>query len=283
MNIIVNFIKFNKARQLINLPFIVRAGDKIYRFQEGQDKLNECNNKEADTRTILLAYQETNEIVVVAKDTNVLVLLVWAYAHYNMKHNWLFKYDAKKYANIRKICGCLGKDVCESILAFHAITSLDTTSYFFRAGKVKTFKNQTKLKLIKELGEKDKLSDNHMKSAKDFIRSGAGEFSENYMGTRVKICKNVNKKTSLAIPSDLDSVEFAIKREHLQTFTCLCWCNQNIQTLDSEEFGWKLTDGQLKPLWSVTGRIQGKQTDGNDADSESSDPDDGPPKKKPRA
>ena len=76
MNIIVNFIKFNKARQLINLPFIVRAGDKIYRFQEGQDKLNECNNNEADTRTILLAYQATNEIVVVAKDTDVLVLLV---------------------------------------------------------------------------------------------------------------------------------------------------------------------------------------------------------------
>ena len=50
------------------------------------------------------------------------------------------KYDAEKYANIRKICDYLGKDVCESMLAFHAITGSDTTSYFFRAGKVKTFK-----------------------------------------------------------------------------------------------------------------------------------------------
>ena len=74
-----------------------------------------------------------------------------------------------------KSCDYLDKDVCESILVFHAITGSDTTSYFFRASKVKTFKkkfsNQTKLKLIKELGKKDKLFDNHMKSAKEFIRS----------------------------------------------------------------------------------------------------------------
>ena len=71
------------------------------------------------------------------------------------------------------------------MLAFHKITGSETTSYFFRSGKVKTFKklisNQTKLKLIKELGKKDKLPDNQMMSAKEFIRSVvyAGESSEN--------------------------------------------------------------------------------------------------------
>ena len=72
----------------------------------------------------------------------------------------------------------------------------------------------------------------------------------------------------------------------MQTFTWLRCCDQNVQTLDPEEFGWKLTDGELKPLWfngdqfppSITRRRQGKQTDGNDADSESSDQDDEPPK-----
>ena len=38
-NIIVKFTKSNKGRQLTNSPFIVTAGDKIYRFQEGQDKV----------------------------------------------------------------------------------------------------------------------------------------------------------------------------------------------------------------------------------------------------
>ena len=87
INIIVKFIKCNKRQQLINSPFIVTAGDNIYRFQEGQDKVNECNHEEADTRMILLAYQETNDVVVVAKDTDVLVLLVQAYTHNNIKHN----------------------------------------------------------------------------------------------------------------------------------------------------------------------------------------------------
>ena len=84
---------------------------------------------------------------------------------------------------------------------------------------MKTFKNQTKLKLIQELGEEDKLSDNHMRSAKEFIRAVvyASESSENYIDARVRIYKNLNRKSSLAIPSDLDSVELAIKREHLQT------------------------------------------------------------------
>ena len=100
---------------------------------------------------------------------------MWAHANYNIKHNLFLKYDAEKYANIRKICDYLGKDVWESILAFHVVPGSDTTSYFFRAGKVKTFKkiisNQTKLKLIKELGKKDKLSDNYMKSARIYTFS----------------------------------------------------------------------------------------------------------------
>ena len=53
----------------------------------------------------------------------------------------------------------------------------------------------------------------------------------------------------MAIPPDPDSVEHAIKRAHMQTSTWLRCCKQNIQTFDPEEFGWKLTDGKLKPLW----------------------------------
>ena len=89
---------------------------------------------------IFLASQETNDVVVVAKDTDVLVLLLWTYAHDNIKHNGFFKYDAEKYANISKICDYLGKDICELILAFHTATGSDATSYFFRAGKEKIFK-----------------------------------------------------------------------------------------------------------------------------------------------
>ena len=101
----------------------------------------------------------------------------------------------------------------------------------------------------------------------------ASESSENYLDARVKIYKNLKRKTSIAIPPDSDSAEFAIKRAYLQTFTWLRCCEQNVQTLNPEEFGCKLTDGELKPLWfngdqfppSITRCRQGKQTDGNDA------------------
>ena len=55
-------------------------------------------------------------------------------------------------------------------------------------------------------------------------------------------------KYIMAIPSDPDSLELAIKTVHLQTSTWLRCCNQSIQNLVPEKFGWKLTDGERKPL-----------------------------------
>ena len=95
----------------------------------------------------------------------------------------------------------------------------------------------------------------------------------------------------MAIPPDPDFSELTINRAHLQTFTWLHCCEQKLQNLDPEEFMWKLTDDKLLPLWFnanqfpplITRRKQGKKTDGNDADSKTNDPEDGPPKKKPQA
>ena len=90
-----------------------------------------------------------------------------------------------------------------------------------------------------------------MKSAEEFMRSVvyASESSENYLHTRVRIYKNLKRKTSMTLPPDPDSVELAIKRAHLQTFIWLSCCEQNIQNLDLEELRWKSTDDKLKPLW----------------------------------
>ena len=96
----------------------------------------EWNHEKADTRIILWTSQETNDFVVVAKDTDVLVSLVRKdICLYSIKRNLFFKYDAEKYADIRKFCDYLGKDVCESILAFHAITGSTTNACFFVQAK----------------------------------------------------------------------------------------------------------------------------------------------------
>ena len=99
------------------------------------------------------------------------------------------------------------------------------------------------LKLIKELGKKDKLSYNHTKSVKEFIWSVvyADESSKNYVDTRPRInLKNklkLKKKNIYGYPSDPDSGELAIKKVHLQTFTWLRCCEQNIEILIEKNLG----------------------------------------------
>ena len=78
-----------------------------------------------------------------------------------------------------------------------------------------------------------------MKPAEELTRSFvyAVESSENYVDTRVRIYNNLRRKTSMSILQDPDSVECAIKRAHLQTFTCLRCCEQNIKTLIQKNLG----------------------------------------------
>ena len=48
-------------------------------------------------------------MVVVSKDTDVLILLVWAYAKHEIKTKWYMMYEQGKYADIGKIVEFFGK------------------------------------------------------------------------------------------------------------------------------------------------------------------------------
>ena len=100
----------------------------------------DCNHEEVDTRIILHASLAEENVVVVAKDTDVLVLLVNEYSKLLPIQEWVMKYDANKYASISKIIKYLGPTVSNNISRFHAITGCDTTSYFFRVRKIVPFK-----------------------------------------------------------------------------------------------------------------------------------------------
>ena len=296
IKIILRFILSEEGKKLLRFPFIITSGDDIFRIDNGQQTEKKCNHEEADTRLILLAHQERNDVVVVAKDTDVLVLLVWAYTHYSKKQNWFFKYDSTKYADIGKICRHFGKEICEKLPPFHALTGSDTTSYFFRAGKVKTFKkfmsSPDNLTLLKDFGKKENICAKTIELAKDFIKSivYSGRKNESYVDSRVRIYQNLKRKTSMAIPPDPDSVVNAIKRAHLQTFTWLSCCHQNIIALDPQKYGWEMKEQVLTPVWfsgnqfppSISRRRKAKLKNGNEADGENSDPEVEPPKKKSR-
>ena len=73
---------------------------------------------------------EDKNIVVVAKDTDVLTLLMTGFAQLFPSQLWVMKYDINKYASI-KLYEYYGPSVCANISKYHALKGCDTTSYFF--------------------------------------------------------------------------------------------------------------------------------------------------------
>ena len=56
------------------------------------------------------------------------------------KKEWVLKYDTSSYADIGAICKYLGNTSNRNILQYLAITDCDTTTVFYRIGKISPFK-----------------------------------------------------------------------------------------------------------------------------------------------
>ena len=210
--------------QLQNISFIITAKNKVYKITNDiTENLPDCNHEEADTQLVLRASQSNTDVVIVSTDTDVLILMIWAFAHSEIKNKWYLKYDYDKFADIGKIVDYLGKTVSLAILNIHALTGCDTTSYFYRVGKIKVLKkvlqNEKFCLFLSNLGIEKVLSERTIENIEEFIKtvlySGMG--NETYIETRIRLYKSLKQKSSLSIPPDPDSVVQAIKRVHYQT------------------------------------------------------------------
>ena len=79
----------------------------------------------------------------------------------------------------------------------------------------------------------------------------SGNVGEEYVETRVRMYKNLKKKSSMSLPPDPDSVIQVIKRAHLQAFI---WYNCDrpfIENLKLEENGWKIENNDITPIWFI--------------------------------
>ena len=54
------------------------------------------------------------------------------------------KYDNEKYVNIKTVCEYLESSFSDNLLKFHSLTGYYSTSYFYRVGKIKVWKNLVK-------------------------------------------------------------------------------------------------------------------------------------------
>ena len=168
----------------------------------GNKVISVCNHEEADTRLVLHASKVDSDAFIVCKDTDVLILMIWTYSKMNITNNWYLKYDHKKFADIRKTCSYLGKTLSLNLPKIHALTGCDTTSYFYRVGKIKVFKKllgqQDLCFLLSELGNYSQITNSVIEDTKEFIRTVLynGDKKESYVNTRVKLCKGLKQKSS---------------------------------------------------------------------------------------
>ena len=60
----------------------------------------------------MLVLKDTN-VVVVSKDTDILIMLVHSFSIVKPKSDWYMEIDQSKIVEIRKVCMYLGEDICQ--------------------------------------------------------------------------------------------------------------------------------------------------------------------------
>ena len=104
-----------------SIPFIITSREKDYFISPAGNKvISVCNHEEADTGLVLHdSKADSNVVVVVCKDTDVLILMIWAYSKLNITNNWCLKCDHKKFGDTKKICSHLGKTLSLNLPKIH--------------------------------------------------------------------------------------------------------------------------------------------------------------------
>ena len=156
--LLAKYLKDEAIRQCKKTPILVNEELDTWRVLDGDSAIIfQCTQEEADTRMILHACREDTNVVVDSKDTDVLVLMIYAFTIHRPTSEWLMKIKAERYANIRKILNHFGEDLCLKLPHIHAITGCDTTSFLHGLGKVSVIKKSIKrfecLKLLDGFGD----------------------------------------------------------------------------------------------------------------------------------
>ena len=63
----------------------------------------ELNHEEADTRVVLHTFISEGPVIVKAKDTDILILMIYAYTLKKPEAIWCMQIDHNKYVNVGKI------------------------------------------------------------------------------------------------------------------------------------------------------------------------------------
>ena len=141
IRIAAKFFRSAEGRELLTIPLIITCGEGAWEISKSNVKvLPKCNHEEADTRIILHAISNDTPVVIVAKDTDVFVLLLYAIQKCKPTNEWFMCINNEKIVTIRGIAETFGSKICCVLPQIHAITGCDTTAYKHNVGKVTLMK-----------------------------------------------------------------------------------------------------------------------------------------------
>lgn len=213
--------------------------------------LLEASHEEADTRLVLhCMHTDAESVVVSARDTDVLVLLLAHFPKMNCRKLWMKAGTSKrrKYIPVHDIRHNLpfSNSVFETLIPFHAITGCDTVSYFAGHSKKTAWKLfTTDNHLLKDLGTGE-LTQNTMKDAEQFV-------CKLYNVQEVASCDNARVKLFFkcksqdALPPTSDALQFHVQRAHFQSMVWMQATNPQPVLPSPATMGWTMEGGQLSP------------------------------------
>uniref|UniRef100_UPI00358E375C uncharacterized protein n=1 Tax=Myxine glutinosa TaxID=7769 RepID=UPI00358E375C len=249
----VTYFKSDSVRSKLRIPLTVTEEQNTWLITQTKfEQLESCNHHEADTRLVLHASKCEGSVVIKASDTDVLILLSYAYSVCKPPQDWFMKID-HRYVSVKKLTTHFGDEVCQTLPAYHSITGCDTTSFPFRIGKIKPLKKmlkQEKSHLLSQLGRSNQ-SFQDATSAKCFFRTCmySGSEQESFVETRIRTYNTQKVKSSSSILPDESSTNEHLKRSDLQAWVWYQCLKQNIEYPSITDRGWENTDDGIRPIW----------------------------------
>ena len=176
ISLVCTYYKSEEGRKLFKIPLVINQGEQAWKISEKQiEDLHLCNHEEADTRIVYHAASSNTPAVIIAKDTDVFLLLAYAVCYQDIPPPCYMKIEANQYINMTMIHDSLGVEVCKVLPQLHALTGCDTTAYKFNVGKArilkKVLKDTSSLSSISGLGKYPELSTETMENVKLFVQT----------------------------------------------------------------------------------------------------------------
>ena len=85
-------MKFGSGILPRSIPFIITSRENEYFVSPtGNQFTSVCNHEEAGNRLVLHAPKVDSDVAIVCKDTDALILMIWAYSKLDITSNWYLK------------------------------------------------------------------------------------------------------------------------------------------------------------------------------------------------